>query len=161
MSSIREQVRKWLHEHLISPMIAMTWIEKLISVFIGFWFGVFPIPGASTPILLAALFLIDRFIDDRLTTAEKTVCTAINLLCTPIIFLLLPIWIHLGQILLGNRGHCDVGELISEFKSHGMMQTLSDFTHCLVVATFAWGLYTPVVISVALIFRGSRERIGP
>jgi hypothetical protein len=154
MSTWREQISGWLHKHLFSPMYAMTRVQKAVSIFIGFWFGVFPIPGLTTPVLFAAMFCINRVVEHPLSTAEYTVATAINLLSTPVLFILLPTWIHLGQMLVGSAGQCDVGQLTKEFSDNGLLQTLSDFAQCLFMATFAWALYTPFFLCIALIFRG-------
>lgn len=161
MSSIRERIGTWAYKHLIDPMYAMTWTEKIVCVIMGFWFGVFPIPGLSTPILFAAMFLINRVVHDPLSPAEYTVATAVNLLATPMLFLMLPLWIYLGQIMLSTEIDCDVAVLISEFKRSGVMKTTADFAQCLFIGTFAWLLYSPLVMCVALIFRGrslSRSR---
>jgi hypothetical protein len=147
-------VSEWLQTHLFSPLYEMTLLEKVVSIFIGFWFGIFPVPGMSTPLLFIGVLCINRYVEDPLTTAETTVCTAINLLSTPLMLILLPCWITLGQMLFGHAGSCDVSGLMHDLNSHGIIQTLKDFAQCLLLGVFAWLLYTPFFLSVALIFRG-------
>jgi len=107
-------MKDWLVAHLVTPLHQMTWTERIILVIFGLWFGVFPVPGASTPLLLFGLVLVNRYASRPFAVSETTVVTAINIIATPICIALIPFWMRLGGFMFGVASHCNASKIIDE-----------------------------------------------
>lgn len=109
---ILEKIRLWFASHLIIPLREMTWTERLLLISFGLWFGVFPVPGLSTTLLLLSFLLVNRYSDHRITVSESTVATAINILSTPLCIALLPFWMYIGTLLFKPETRCKASVII-------------------------------------------------
>ena len=92
----------------------MTWTERIVLLLFGFWFGIFPVPGLSTPILIFGFVIVNRYALQPLAVSETTVATAVNLLATPFCIALIPFWMQLGSILFGLGNRCNAKRIIDE-----------------------------------------------
>jgi hypothetical protein len=109
-----EKLKRWFSENLVKPLKIMSGPERFILIFIGIWFGVFPIPGLSTPTLLFAFILINRCQKPTLSVSETSVAAAINILSTPLCILLLPAWMMAGSRMFGLNDRCKALQIIKE-----------------------------------------------
>ena len=109
-----ESVRSWFHTHLVSPLRQMSWVEQFLLISYGAWFGIFPVPGLSTTLLLFSFLVVNRYLDDRITVSESTVATAINMLSTPVCIALMPWWMRLGSLLFQLETRCRASQIIDE-----------------------------------------------
>lgn len=109
-----ERIRRWFHKHLSDPLRQMSWTERLVLIAFGFWFGVFPIPGLSTPILLFGFLMINGIVREQLMVSETTVATAVNLIATPFCIALMPLWMALGGYIFGLGPRCQTSQIIDE-----------------------------------------------
>jgi len=113
-TNIFGRIKIWFMTHLVTPLHEMTWTERFILVFFGLWFGVFPVPGASTPLLLFSLVLVNRYSSKPFAVSETTVVTAVNIISTPICIALIPFWMRLGGFIFGVGSHCKASKIIDE-----------------------------------------------
>jgi hypothetical protein len=170
---IFERIRVWFYAHLITPLHEMTWKERILLVFFGFWFGIFPIPGLSTTLLLLAFAGINRHVEKRLTISETTVATAVNILSTPFCIALMPFWMRLGSFIFQLESKCKASQIIDQLygtcrflgfhlsDEFGFFAALSKFAGCLGAATASWILATVVVLPAILIARARIQSMRP
>ena len=165
--SIIERIRVWFFTHLVTPLREMSWTERILLLFFGFWFGIFPIPGLSTPLLLFAFLLINRYVQKSLTVTETTVATTMNILSTPFCIALLPFWMRLGALVFQLQASCKASQILNELyvapilpqcppdhsSDNGFFEALSKFASCLGSATATWLMATVVVMPILLIVR--------
>jgi hypothetical protein len=111
---IIDKLKLWFRNNLSGPLREMTWSERILLVFFGFWFGIFPIPGLSTAILLFGLIVINRVIKRPMSVSETTVAAAVNLLSTPLSLALLPVWMIAGSHIFGLGNRCKTSKIINE-----------------------------------------------
>ena len=165
------RLKEWFETHLVGPLRQMSWTEQCLLISYGLWFGIFPVPGLSTTLLLFSFLLINRYLHDRFSVSETTVATAINMLSTPICIALMPWWMRLGSFLFALESQCRASQIIDElyvsFLSHstsslsnkdGFLQALSKFASCLGAATCSWLLASVVVLPAILIYRARIKR---
>lgn len=112
--SLIDRTRRWFRTHLVIPLKQMSWHERLVLVALGFWFGIFPIPGLSTPILLFGFLVVNALVAKQLTMPETTVATAVNILATPFCLALMPLWMALGGYIFGLGARCEASQIIDE-----------------------------------------------
>ena len=112
--SVLERLREWFHTHLTGPLKQMTGWERFLLLFFGFWFGVFPIPGLSTSLLLFSFLVINRKLNDPFSVSETTVAMAVNVLSTPFCIALMPFWMRLGTTMLNTGLTCKASRIIDE-----------------------------------------------
>ncbi len=108
------RIKDWFMSHLVTPLHEMSWTERLILIIFGFWFGIFPVPGLSTAVLIFGFVVVNRYSIQPLTVSETTVATAINLLATPFCIALIPFWMHFGAVLFGLENRCNAKRIIDE-----------------------------------------------
>lgn len=109
---IFEKVRCWFAKHLVTPLREMTWIERALLISFGFWFGVFPIPGLSTTLLLLSFLFVNRYLEHPITVPESTVATAINVISTPVCIALLPFWMYIGTLIFRPETRCKASVIV-------------------------------------------------
>ena len=107
-----EKIRIWFSTHLISPLREMSWLERFLLISFGFWFGIFPVPGLSTTLLLLSFLFINRNLDHPISVSESTVATAVNVLSTPICIALMPFWMWMGSIIFQPEMRCKASVII-------------------------------------------------
>ena len=112
--SLIGRIKAWFMDHLVKPLHEMTWTERIILILFGFWFGIFPVPGLSTAMLIFGFVVVNRYAIQPMTVSETTVATAINLLATPFCIALIPFWMHLGAFLFGLENRCNAKRIIDE-----------------------------------------------
>ena len=113
MQSTCRKIQDWGHTQLVVPLQQMTLLERFVCIFIGLWFGIFPIPGTSTPLLFLGIFLINRVVEHPMSISETTVAAAINLIATPICIALMPVWMQSGiSIFQLSSLSCSASEII-------------------------------------------------
>jgi hypothetical protein len=150
-----ERVSRWFKEKLIGPLNGLSFTGKVSAIFSGLWFGIFPIPGASTFLLVFAIQYL-KMRNAPMNPAQATIALAINLLATPVMLALIPLWLSLGSGLFGLQG-CDAADILPAFKE-SIIQAMQQFTGCLAAAVFAWVFATPLVMGpVFLVHRKSLE----
>ncbi len=127
----------------MEPMRTLPWLGRASALLAGAWFGVFPGPGVSTFLLLFAIqFLKIRQVP--FSPAQVTLALAVNLLATPLMVGMIPIWLSAGSMLF-NLQDCEAGTIIPAFKQ-SVITAVTQFTGCLVAAMLAWCLATPFAL---------------
>jgi hypothetical protein len=109
---IFEKIRLWFVTRLVKPLHEMSWLERFHLIFFGFWFGVFPIPGLSTTLLLLSFLFVNRYTKHKISVSESTVATAVNLLSTPICVALMPFWMYVGTMIFKPETQCKASVII-------------------------------------------------
>ena len=167
-----DKLKAWFQTHLVAPMKQMTWTEQFLLVFYGAWFGIFPVPGLSTTLLLFSFLVINRYFEHRFSVSETTVATAVNMLSTPICIALMPWWMWVGSFLFALETRCKASQIIDElyafastyphslFRSNqdGFLEALSKFAGCLGAAACSWILASMVIVPAILIARSRIKR---
>lgn len=153
LKSLIVKLYDWVSANLLQPLLGMSLAHRFVSVFFGFWFGIFPIPGLSTPVLLSAVYCANRIISPELSISEMAVATAVNLIATPVCFALLPFWIKLGCDIFSIDSPCDTASLLTEFKKSGAIDTVSSYSICLAVGSAAWLMLSPFAMALSLFIR--------
>lgn len=125
--TIVDRVKGWFSTHLILPLRQMTWQERTLLLLFGFWFGIFPIPGLSTSLLLFSFLVINRKLNDPFAVSETTVAMAVNVISTPVCIGLMPFWMRLGSIFLDLSLTCKASKIIDELCEHCMLMFLLFF----------------------------------
>ena len=136
-------ITRWFHEKLLDPLKILPWSGRISAVLSGAWFGVFPVPGVSTFLLMFAIQLL-KIRGLPFNTAQSTIALAVNLLATPLMLAMIPLWLSAGSGLFNLQG-CDAGDIIPAF-SKSVITAVTQFTGCLVAAMLAWSLATPVAL---------------
>jgi hypothetical protein len=108
------RLKDWFINHLVTPLHEMSWTERFILIIFGFWFGIFPVPGLSTAVLVFGFVIVNRYSIQPLTVSETTVATTINLLATPFCIALIPFWMNLGSLLFGLENRCNAKRIVDE-----------------------------------------------
>ncbi len=111
-TGILEKINIWFASHLVTPLKQMSWTERILLVSFGFWFGVFPIPGLSTTLLLLSFLFVNRYLEHPISVSESTVATAINIVCTPICIALMPFWMYIGTLVFRPETKCKAGVIV-------------------------------------------------
>jgi hypothetical protein len=136
-------ISRWFQEKLLDPLKTLPWSGRASALFSGAWFGIFPVPGVSTFLLLFAIqFLKMRQLP--FSPPQVTIALAVNLLATPLMFAMIPMWLSAGSGLFNMQG-CDASDIIPAFKQ-SVVTAVTQFTGCLVAAMLAWSLATPVAL---------------
>ena len=136
-------VGQWFHEKVVRPLNDLSVAGKLVSVAFGTWFGIFPIPAVSTFLLLFT-FNVLRLRKADFNKAQMTLATAVNLLMTPLMFLLLPIWLAIGSFFF-RLEECSASDIIPAF-SNSVVHAVMQFTGCLTAAAASWVIFTPFAL---------------
>lgn len=106
-----------INNRIIKPMRELGLLEVLLSVIIGLFGGVLPVPLAS----VAAIVLLCRLSAFR--EAQLAVSTSISMLCTPLQVYLLPVW---GRWVALRAGR-DVSKFTLSYVKHSMSQGITHF----------------------------------
>ena len=136
-------VNRWLHEKLLDPLKTLPLSGKVSAMVTGFWFGLFPVPGVSTFLLLFAIQAL-KIWKLPFTPAQATISLAVNLIATPAMLALIPFWLASGSSLFNMQG-CDAADIIPAFQK-SVVNAVTQFTGCLIAAVVVWALATPVAL---------------
>ena len=117
-----------------------------LSLVVGFFGGIFPIPGVTTGIVLALCALLRAC---GIST-HVPIATAINLLVTVLDLMLIVPFIYLGcDITVTARPPLTPQQLQDSFKTLGMVATIQKFGSAIALGCFGW-LCVAVPAGVAL-----------
>jgi hypothetical protein len=149
---LRARINYWVMKKLLHPAQQMSARQVLLSVFIGLWFGLFPVPGLSTLMLTVYTVVIRTLLwRYRLNTAQTTLAFSVNLLATPLCFILIPCWITIGvEIFRQDISRCSISEISRSFETDGVIPTSGRFALCIGAGVSVWLMMTPVVLLIAL-----------
>ncbi|EER06438.1 hypothetical protein Pmar_PMAR006248, partial [Perkinsus marinus ATCC 50983] len=97
-----QRIKRWFNLNFVLPARSLEKMDLGSALILGFWFGIFPIPGTSTALLGAFLVVFRR---SRWTkwcpnAPQSTIALGVNLLCTPLCIALIPAWLRLGGLSL-------------------------------------------------------------
>ena len=136
-------VAQWFREKIVLPLHELSFIGKLVAITFGTWFGIFPIPGASTFLLILA-FNVLTLRKAAFNRAQMTLAMAVNFLMTPVMFLLIPFWLGVGSFIF-RLTDCSPSDIIPAF-SQSFITAVMQFTGCLTSAAISWVIFTPFVL---------------
>ncbi|KAF4748224.1 hypothetical protein FOZ63_020054, partial [Perkinsus olseni] len=115
-----QQIKRWFNLNFVMPARSLEKLDLGSAILLGFWFGIFPIPGTSTALLGAFLVMFRR---SRWTkwcpnAPQSTIALGVNLLCTPLCIGLIPVWLRLGALVSPPRfAGCDPDSIVSAIKA--------------------------------------------
>ncbi|KAF4669125.1 hypothetical protein FOZ61_004961 [Perkinsus olseni] len=150
-----QQIKRWFNLNFVMPARSLEKVDLGSAILLGFWFGIFPIPGTSTALLGAFLVMFRR---SRWTkwcpnAPQSTIALGVNLLCTPLCIGLIPLWLRLGALVSPPRfAGCDPDSIVSAIKaSNGflaVLRALQAFASCMGLCIIVYLAFTPVVAVV-------------
>ena len=149
-------IRNWVTEKFVTPANTLSALQIGLSVAIGIWGGVFPIPALST---FATLALCTAILANMFNAAMTTIAVAVNVIVTPLQFLLMPRFMNLPSILTGSAS-CSISDLMESIKTKSLLETSSSFGLCLVWGVFAWAVSAPLAIFAIRAFVAYLFKLG-
>ena len=122
-------------EYVITPAKELSSEEISLSVSVGLWGGVFPVPAVTTFITLVLVGIL------QLSVTQKALALTFNMLATPLQILNMPTFILLGSSFF-NMSNCEPLTLLSTFKDPnvGFFSTLMNSSACLSAGVVAWAV---------------------
>jgi hypothetical protein len=139
-----EGICNWFKERLIDPLKRLPLAAKSTAIASGLIFGLFPVPGFSTFLLLFALKALDlRGIP--FTAPQSTIALSVNLISTPAMLAMIPVWLDLGSYFLDLQ-NCTASDILDGFHK-SIVGALSDFTTCIIAASLAWLIVSGLLLS--------------
>ena len=130
---------------MITPASELEANEISLSVSIGLWGGVFPVPAVTTfaTILLAAIL--------RVSATQKALAFTFNMLATPLQLLSMPSFILMGNYFFQDSATCDPLTLLASFSDPKLsfFVAVGNSSACLCAGVAVWILLgIPVVYMV-------------
>ena len=151
-------IKVWFDTKLITPAKSLSASQVGLSLGVGFWGGVFPIPALST---FATLFLCSVIMTSAFNPAMTTIAIAINLIATPLQIALMPLFMDLPSWYTPLPS-CSVSDLLHSIRNEPILTTTRTFGSCMVWAVVAWVVLGPFVIFsfrlVAVLLSGLSKR---
>jgi hypothetical protein len=144
------------HEYVITPAIDLEAEEFSLSVSIGLWGGVFPVPAVTTFVtMLLVAFL-------RLSVPQKALAFTFNMLATPLQLLSMPSFIIMSNYIF-RSATCEPIALLSRFNDPevSLYTAVVNSSACLCAGAVVWALLgVPVVylITVCMTFLIQRRQ---
>lgn len=132
------KVRQWLNEKFVIPARSLSHSQIGLSLGVGLWGGIFPIPACST---FATVFLCSTVLVSLFNAAMTTITLSINFAVTPIQFMLIPVF--LGRV---GMPVSSAGELLDMIKGQSWGETISSFGKSFMYASLLWAVLAPVAI---------------
>jgi len=136
-------VVNWFQDKIVNPFHALPLPGKLVAFSFGSWFGLFPVPGASTLLLLLTYNVLAQR-KASFNRAQIALSMGVNLLMTPVMIMLLPVWLGLASFFFGLP-ECSASDIIPAF-SKSVVQAILQFTSCLTAAAACWLVLTPFLL---------------
>ena len=133
-------------DYVITPAAELEAKEVSLSVTIGLWGGVFPVPAVTTFVTMLLVALL------RVSAAQKALAFTFNMLATPLQLLSMPSFILMGNNLF-HDATCDPMTLLSTFNDSevSLFTALANSSACLCAGAVVWAILgVPVVILLTL-----------
>ena len=135
-------IQNWFETKLMTPARSLSGAQVGLSIGVGFWGGVFPIPAMST---FATLFLCSVILASAFNPAMSTIAIAINLIVTPLQIALMPVFMDLPSWVTPLPS-CSVSDLLHSIRNEPILNTTKTFGSCMVWAVVAWVILAPFII---------------
>lgn len=133
-------------EYVIAPASELEANEVSLSVSIGLWGGVFPVPAVTTFVTMLLVALL------RVSVTQKALAFTFNMLATPLQLLSMPSFILMGNYLF-REATCDPMTLLSTFNDPkvSIFTALANSSACLCAGAVVWAILgVPVVYLLTL-----------
>ena len=137
------RISSWFHSQLLDPLKSLPNSGKVSALGVGLWIGIFPFPGVSTFVLIFLIQII-KMRGAPFNTAQSTISIAVNLIATPLMLLLIPLWLAMGSRIFGLEG-CSASDIVPAFKE-SVFNAFTQFTGCILSAILAWLIISPAVL---------------
>lgn len=134
------KVKQWLNDKFVVPARSLSHTQIGLSLAVGIWGGIFPIPACST---FATVFLSSMILASFFNAAMTTIAFSVNIAATPAQFMLIPSFLAAVGLRVNNAG-----ELVDMIKSQTWGETMTSFGKSFVYATILWAIIAPVAIIV-------------
>lgn len=132
----------WLAVNLVVPARSMKRDDVFFAAIVGFWGGIFPIPGASTLATLGIAALV------KCSPPQASVAVAVNILVMPVQIFLMPLFMMLPNTIFHGLSHCGVSKFLESFKSMTFVKLLESFGVCMLRGICAWVMLAVVFIAI-------------
>lgn len=148
------------HQYVVTPAAELEVHEISLSVSIGLWGGVLPVPALTTvaTLLMAAIL--------QVSSAQKALAFTFNMLATPLQILTMPSFILMGNYLFRDST-CDPLTLLATFRDPNttFFTAIGNSSACLCAGVVVWAILgVPVVslltISLAYLIRTRQEKLA-
>jgi len=156
----QELITLWFHQYVVTPAAELEAHEISLSVSIGLWGGVLPVPALTTvaTILLAAIL--------HVSSTQKALAFTFNMLATPLQLLTMPSFIIMGNYLFRDST-CDPLTLLATFSDPNVtfFTAIGNSSACLCAGAVVWAILgVPVVylltVSLAYLIRVRQEKLA-
>jgi hypothetical protein len=134
------RVRNWINTKFIVPASTLRPQEVGLSLAVGIWGGIFPIPALST---FATVFLCSTVLFSMFNTAMTTIALSVNLAVTPLQLLFMPIFLSFVGFPISSAS--DVVDMV---KSQSILESISSFGKGFMYASGLWAVLAPVMILI-------------
>lgn len=141
--TLASRISSWFNSQLLDPLKSLPNSGKISALGAGLWIGIFPFPGVSTFVLIFLIQIL-KMRGAPFNTAQSTISIAMNLIATPVMLLLIPIWLSMGSRIFGLEG-CNAGDIIPALKE-SVITAFTQFTGCILSAILAWVVISPAVL---------------
>ena len=135
-----QRVKNWWRNKLALPWSKLGLVEKVFAVLVGLVGGLFPIPALTTAVTLA---LVSAF---KMNAAQAGVATAINLMVTPLEFILIPPLAQMAAPLTGADGSNFTASFLSDALALGVMNLLTAGGSMVLHAVASWFVFSAIAI---------------
>ncbi len=146
-----DRFKAWFITSLLHPITEMEAGQVGNCVSVGLWGGIFPIPGATSFIVLVMCWILPV----HFSAAMQTVAVATNVLITPVQWGVFPIFIIYGSYFLEDTT-CDPVAIISHFTNPkiSFVETIQTSSACIGGGCLVWSaLGVPFIILISTIIK--------
>jgi hypothetical protein len=147
MDRIGRHLRNFFMERIVKPSIAASAHQIGLSVAVGIWGGIFPVPAMATAVtVFLCTIVLFKFFNSGMTT----IAVALNVLLTPIQLVCMPLFMDLPHRILGFPA-CSVESFMYHMNNRPFMETIRTFGSCMIWAVVTWSvLALPLIFIVAV-----------
>jgi hypothetical protein len=145
-----DRITNWIHKEIVTPARGLNGDQIALSVAVGIWGGVFPVPAMST----FATFGLTSFVFGALfNPAMITIAVSLNLAVTPVQVSLVPFFMGFRSF-VGFNGTCNVSDLVESVKTVPFLESIATFGTCLLWGVLFWALLAPFsIFGIRVLFR--------
>ena len=147
-----QAVSDWFDAKLRRPLAAMSSAERFLVVLVGVVGGIFPLPALTT-IATLLLSVVLKF-----GSAQSAVAAVVNLLVTPIEFVLIPTFAKLGCCFTGEDATKFTIQVIQAAAAEGVVSLVKNASSMLIHACLAWMVLAVITAGVGLYVRTTSDR---
>lgn len=136
-----KRIKGWIRANLVQPVKKMSKVDVFRSILLGFYGGLFPVPGVTT-FAVIGLVAITKVLGVHISAPALAFALTLNLMLTPLNIATLPVFSGVGVQWLQPNMVCPWTKMFEI----SFRQMVADFSLCIGVSILLWCSLFPVYL---------------